>query len=82
MDHLEKEVITFAELEAAAHKQGFGSLDEVKSATIEPDGAISFVEKKPDLTEERHEELLDRLNQITRELAELRAAQAFGGSHE
>jgi len=82
MDHLEKEVITLAELEAAAHKQGFVSLDEVKSATIEPDGAISFIGKKPDLTEERHEELLDRLNQIARELAELRAAPAHGGSHE
>jgi uncharacterized membrane protein YcaP (DUF421 family) len=79
---LEKEVITLEELRAAAHKQGFGSLDDVESATIEPEGAISFIGKKPDPTEERHDELMNRLNQIAHELAELRAAQSHGGSHE
>jgi uncharacterized membrane protein YcaP (DUF421 family) len=81
-DRLEKEVITVAELEAAAHKQGFGSLDDVETATIEPEGAISFVGRKPDPTEERHGELMERLNQIAKELADLRAIQARGGSHE
>ena len=81
VDHLEKEVITLAELEGAAHKQGFVSLDEIETATIEPDGAISFIGKNPDPTEKRHAELLDRLNQIAHELAVLRA-QAQGGSHE
>jgi uncharacterized membrane protein YcaP (DUF421 family) len=56
-------------------------LDEIETATIEPDGAISFIGKNPDPTEKRHAELLDRLNQIAHELAVLRA-QAQGGSHE
>jgi uncharacterized membrane protein YcaP (DUF421 family) len=79
---LEKEVITLEELRTAAHKQGFGSLDEVESATIEPGGAISFVGKKPDPFEERHGELMNRLDQIAQELVELRAAQTRGVSHE
>jgi uncharacterized membrane protein YcaP (DUF421 family) len=81
-EHLEKEVITLEELRAAAHKQGFGSLDDVESAAIEPEGAISFIGKKPDPNEERHAELMDRINQIARELSELRALQSHGGSHE
>src|SRR5215470_14455051 len=39
---LKEELITRGELEAAAHKQGFGSLDDIDSATLEPGGGISF----------------------------------------
>ena len=81
MDHLQKEVITLTELLAAAHRQGFSNLDEIETATIEPDGAISFISKRPDPSMERHSELLDRLNQISQELSELRSAINPGGSH-
>ena len=33
-DILEREVITQAELEIAAHRQGFGSLEEIETATL------------------------------------------------
>src|SRR3954463_10389704 len=39
---LKQELITMSELIAAAHKQGFGSLDEVDHATLEPGGSICF----------------------------------------
>src|SRR5512140_2738233 len=39
---LEHELITPAELEAAAHKQGFGALEEVDRAILDPGGSISF----------------------------------------
>jgi uncharacterized membrane protein YcaP (DUF421 family) len=75
MDRLEKEVITLAELEVAAHRQGFGSLNEVERAVLEPGGTIAFVGRKPEPESVRHQELVARLDQITRELAAVRAAQ-------
>src|SRR5205807_6312291 len=36
--HLKKELITMAQLEAAAHKQGFSSLSEVEQCVLEPGG--------------------------------------------
>ena len=46
-DRLKREWITLSELEAAAHKQGFASLDEVERAILEPGGGICFLAKKP-----------------------------------
>src|SRR5262249_19443635 len=40
--HLKKELITMAQLEAAARKQGFDSLSEVQQCVLEPGGTISF----------------------------------------
>ena len=76
LDRLENEVITPAELESAAHKQGFASLEEVERAILEPGGTISFIRREPPPEAARHDELIARLDQITRELAALRAAQA------
>jgi uncharacterized membrane protein YcaP (DUF421 family) len=73
MDRLEEEVITLAELEAAAHRQGFASLEEIERAVLEPGGTIAFIGKRPAPEAARHEELVARLDQITRELAALRA---------
>jgi len=72
---LKKELITLTELESAAHKQGFGSLDEIDHAQIEPGGTFSFIGRKPPPEAERHSEVLARLDRIASELAELRAAQ-------
>src|SRR5229473_154933 len=47
MDRLRNELITLPELEAAAHRQGFASLEEIERAVLEPSGTISFVAKKP-----------------------------------
>jgi uncharacterized membrane protein YcaP (DUF421 family) len=74
-DRLKKELITLSELDSAAHKQGFGSLDEIDHAAIEPGGTFSFTGRKPAPEAERHSEVLARLDQITSELAQLRAAQ-------
>ncbi len=74
-DQLGKELITLAELEAAAHRQGFATLDEVERAAIEPGGTLSFLGKKPAPEETRHQELLTRMDQMMRELARLRTLQ-------
>ena len=76
VDRLRKELITLPELESAAHKQGFASLDEVDRAVLEPGGTIAFVGKKPSPEATRHAELTRRLDQIGSELALLRGARA------
>jgi uncharacterized membrane protein YcaP (DUF421 family) len=74
-DRLRKELITISELEAAAHRQGFGSLNEVDCANIEPGGTISFVAKIPAPDEIRHKELLERFEKLSSELTQLRLSQ-------
>ena len=71
-ERLRAELITLPELVSAAHKQGFGSLDEVDRAVIEPGGTISFVGKKPDVETLQFREIVDRLDAIGRAIAELR----------
>jgi uncharacterized membrane protein YcaP (DUF421 family) len=72
-DRLKKELITMAELEAAAHRQGFASLAEVERGVLEPGGTLSFVGKEPPPEEARHRELMRRLDHIAQELSQLRA---------
>jgi uncharacterized membrane protein YcaP (DUF421 family) len=73
--HLRKELITMAQLEAAARKQGFDSLSEVQQCVLEPGGTISFIGKKPGTDETRHQELLKRLDSVAADLARLQASQ-------
>ena len=72
-DRLKEELITLPELQSAAHKQGFSSLDEVDRAILEPGGTIAFFAKRPTPEASRHDELLARLDRITAQLAALRA---------
>ena len=71
-EHLKKELITTAQLEAAARKQGFASLDEVDQCILEPGGTLSFIGKKPDADVVRHKEVLDHIDRLKDELALLR----------
>src|ERR1700731_3097881 len=73
--HLKKELITMEQLSAAARKQGFGSLSEVQQCVLEPGGTLTFVGKKPDTEDVRHQELLKRFELLTAELARLRKMQ-------
>jgi uncharacterized membrane protein YcaP (DUF421 family) len=72
LDRLEEELITLTELEVAAHRQGFASLEDIEKAVLEPGGAISFVGKKPGPDIERHQELLAQMEAIKSEIARLR----------
>jgi uncharacterized membrane protein YcaP (DUF421 family) len=74
-EHLKNELITTAQLEAAARKQGFSSLSEVDQCILEPGGTLSFIGKKPDADVVRHRELLDRIDQLKQELALLRGSR-------
>ena len=72
--NLKKELITMAQLEAAARKQGFDSLSDVLQCVLEPGGTISFLGKKPGTDEARHSELVSRLDKLTQEVVRLRTA--------
>jgi len=74
-EHLKSELITMAQLEAAARKQGFSSLAEVDQCILEPGGTLSFIGKKPDAEDKRHRELLERIDHLKSEVALLRGVR-------
>lgn len=74
--HLSAEIISESELAAAARRQGFGHLSEIEEAVLEPGGIITFVGRKPEPEELRHQELLQKLAELSRELTALRSAQS------
>ena len=72
---LKRELITIAQLEAAARKQGFESIHEVQQCVLEPGGTITFIGEKPGTDESRHRELMDRMEKMMAEIAKIRSAQ-------
>jgi uncharacterized membrane protein YcaP (DUF421 family) len=74
-EHLKKELITMQQLLAAARKQGFEDLSDVQQCVLEPGGTLTFVARKPDTEDLRHQELLKRFEMVTEELARLRKTQ-------
>jgi uncharacterized membrane protein YcaP (DUF421 family) len=72
---LKRELITMPQLEAAARKQGFGSLSDVQECILEPGGTLSFLAKKPPADELRHQELMQRLEKLSEEIVRVRGSQ-------
>src|SRR4051794_40672429 len=79
-EHLKRELITVAELETAAHRQGFASLADIDRAVLETGGTISFFPKEPTPEIARHSEVIAGLNRLTAELAALRQSVGRGAS--
>ena len=69
---LAKELLTESELLTVAHRQGFGSLDEIHHCTLEPGGVFYFEAKEPRPHERQHADVMKRLNEIGGQLDELR----------
>lgn len=74
--HLKKELISVQQLEAAARKQGFDTLDEVDKCVLEPGGTLAFLAKKPATEDVRHMELVTRLEKLMEEVALLKGGRA------
>ena len=75
--HLDREMITLSELEAAARRQGIPSLAHVEECRLETGGALTFIARQPSTDDVRHHELLAMLSQLDarqRALAEQIAA--------
>jgi uncharacterized membrane protein YcaP (DUF421 family) len=74
LPRLKKELISPTQLEAAARKQGFESLEEVQKCILEPGGTLTFVGKKPASDDLRHQEVVERLKNLMEEITSLRNA--------
>jgi len=71
-EQCQKELITRTEIEVAAHRQGFASLDEIETAVLDPSGSIVFTARKPVPDETRHQDIMRELQRIAA-LVEARA---------
>jgi uncharacterized membrane protein YcaP (DUF421 family) len=69
--NMQRELITETELVAAAHRQGFRSVNEVDRAILETGGSIAFIAKDPSPMQTHHDEVLRRLDEISRQLQSL-----------
>ena len=77
---MKKEQITKEELAVVAMRQGFRSLDEIESAILEPGGAIAMYAKTPTPEFSRHQEIVQRLDKLTRAMEQLRGGGQPAGS--
>lgn len=62
--HLERELITVAELEAAARRQGISSLAHVQECRLETGGALTFIQREPSEADVKHHELVGLIAQL------------------
>ncbi len=69
---LEKELITMSDLEIAARRQNFLSVDDVEKAVLEPGGFVVFEPRKHTTRMRHHHELVDKLDAIQRMVEDLR----------
>jgi uncharacterized membrane protein YcaP (DUF421 family) len=77
-ENLDRELITDADLRAAALKQGITSLKDVENCILEPTGSLIFIEKKPTHDMVLHAEIMAALGEMRKELAAMRIATAAG----
>jgi len=78
LDHraLKDEMLSVEELLAVIHRQGFDDFDEVQECSIGPNGSFYVKGRQPSQEDERHAILLARLDELGKELRELKARVA------
>jgi uncharacterized membrane protein YcaP (DUF421 family) len=70
-DAMARELLTESELLVVAHRQGFANLKEIETCVIEPGGTFYLQGKTPPRDERQHSEILARLDELSRQIAEL-----------
>jgi uncharacterized membrane protein YcaP (DUF421 family) len=76
---MRRESLTREELLEVIHRQGFEHLHDVGRCELEPNGSFLVEALEPSKSDKQHEELLAKLDSLTREFASLRA-QMTGNS--
>jgi len=71
---LERESLSPEELLSVIHRQGFEDFHQVRRCELEPNGTFYVEAFEPSVADKRHEELLVRLEAMSREIAALRAS--------
>jgi uncharacterized membrane protein YcaP (DUF421 family) len=69
---MESESLTREELIEAIHRQGFESLRQVKRCILEPNGTFYMEGFEPAMADDRHTELMEKLDALSRDIAALR----------
>ncbi len=68
-----RESLTHEELIEVIHRQGFEHLSQVKRCELETNGTFYIEAFEPSIADNRHAELLEKLDVLNREVAALRA---------
>jgi uncharacterized membrane protein YcaP (DUF421 family) len=68
---LAKELLTRAELMTVLHRQGFDGLEEVERCVLEPGGTFYIQRKMPPVEKIEHEEVMQRLAELSGKLDRL-----------
>jgi uncharacterized membrane protein YcaP (DUF421 family) len=71
-DALARELLTETELMTVAHRQGFDGIEEIEKCILEPGGVFFIKGKSPSTETRQHQELLARLDELSRQIEELR----------
>lgn len=70
---MQHEMLTREELLAVVHRQGFEGFHQVRRCELEPNGTFFIEGFEPSSADLKHAELLRRLDDLNREIAQLRA---------
>jgi uncharacterized membrane protein YcaP (DUF421 family) len=73
---MERESLSREELLSVIHKQGFEDFHTVHRCELEPNGTFYVEAFDPSVADKRHDELVARLDALSREVAALRAQPA------
>src|ERR1700692_3261615 len=73
---LQREALTREELIEVIHRQGFEHVHEVHRCELEPNGSFYIEAKDPSIADKRHDELIARLEALSKEVSALRAGAA------
>jgi uncharacterized membrane protein YcaP (DUF421 family) len=69
---LARELMSRGELETMAHRQGVRNISEIETCVLEPGGTVLIERKEPPIEDRRHAEILARIDQLSREIQELK----------
>src|SRR5918911_4216992 len=72
---LARELLTAAELQTVAHRQGFSRLDDIETCVLEPGGTFFIEGRTPPREERHHWELLARIEQLSKQIEEMKGSK-------
>jgi uncharacterized membrane protein YcaP (DUF421 family) len=73
---MNREALSREELLSVIHRQGFEDFHDVRKCELEPNGTFYVEAFDPSIEDKRHNELLARIDALTREVAALRPQPA------
>lgn len=73
---LDEESITRLELESIVHDKGFDSTKDIENCVMEANGKFFVEPKKPSQEDRNHAELMHKIQELSNQIAELKAARS------